>query len=265
MIALSAWWGLGYAAVLVATVTHYWHILHRDPAVGLTGQILALVSTVLLWVGPIRRARLGHGWPLVSPADSATSIALLMLLLHQLWTLFSREIESGFAVGAIALILLSFGLGAQPPTMTTLPQPSTAVLASKLLTLSGGSLLALAASLSLTSLLRGQRLRAREPLDAGRRDTLQHVSEMLVRGALSCLAIGLAVDTWWLQKVGLGNANDAQQAGLALAWMVYYFALRLRVHPRWRGWPWAAILAAGFACILPILIDAPWLENTLPI
>ena len=61
------------------------------------------------------------------------------------------------------------------------------------------------------------------------------------------------------------NANDAQQAGIALAWMVYFGALRLRANPRWRGWPWAAILSIGFLCVLPILIDAPWLEKTLPI
>jgi hypothetical protein len=84
-----------------------------------------------------------------------------------------------------------------------------------------------------------------------------------VRGALLCLALSLAVDTWWLQKVGLGNANDAQQAGIALAWMVYFVALRLRANPLWRGWPWAAILSIGFLCVLPILIDAPWLEKTL--
>jgi hypothetical protein len=79
------------------------------------------------------------------------------------------------------------------------------------------------------------------------------------------LAFSLAIDTWWLQKVGLGNANDAQQAGIALAWMVFFVALRLRAHPRWRGWPWAAILTVGFICVLPILINAPWLEKTLPI
>jgi hypothetical protein len=91
------------------------------------------------------------------------------------------------------------------------------------------------------------------------------VSEALVRGALLCLALSLAVDTWWLQKVGLGNEHDAQPAGIALAWMIYFFALRLTAYPRWRGWPWAAILSIGFLCVLPILINAPWLEMTLPI
>ena len=88
---------------------------------------------------------------------------------------------------------------------------------------------------------------------------------MLVRIALLCLAVGLAIDTWWLQKVGLGTKNDAQQAGVAIAWMVYFIAVRLRASPRWRGWPWVSILIVGFVCTLPILMDVPWLGNSLPI
>jgi hypothetical protein len=86
-----------------------------------------------------------------------------------------------------------------------------------------------------------------------------------VRGALFCLAVSLAIDTWWLQKVGLGNVNDAQQAGIAVAWMVYFVAIRLRSHSDWKGWPWTAILAVGFCCTLPILLNMPWLETTLPL
>jgi hypothetical protein len=95
--------------------------------------------------------------------------------------------------------------------------------------------------------------------------TDEKASEIIVRGALLCLAAGLAIDTWWLQKVGLGSSNDAQQAGIAVAWMVYFVALRMRAHPRWRGWPWAAVLTVGFICVLPILMNVPWLEDTLPI
>jgi hypothetical protein len=84
-----------------------------------------------------------------------------------------------------------------------------------------------------------------------------------VRGALFCLAASLAIDTWWLQKVGLGNINDAQQAGIAVTWMVYFIAIRLRTQPDWKGWPWTALVTVGFACTLPILLNVPWLELTL--
>jgi hypothetical protein len=93
----------------------------------------------------------------------------------------------------------------------------------------------------------------------------ERATAILVRVALLCLAVTLAIDTWWLQMVGLGNKSDAQQAGIAIAWMVYFVALRLRASPRWRGWPWAMILIGGFVCTLPILLDVPWLESQLPI
>jgi hypothetical protein len=80
---------------------------------------------------------------------------------------------------------------------------------------------------------------------------------------LVCLAIGLAIDTWWLQEIGLGNENDAQQAGIAIAWMIYFVALRLRTNSRWRGWPWAAVITAGFLCTLPILLDVSWLDASI--
>ena len=82
---------------------------------------------------------------------------------------------------------------------------------------------------------------------------------------LVCLAVSLAIETWGLQKIGLGTNGDAQQAGIAIAWMVYFVALRLRSSPRWRGWPWASVLLVGFACSLPILIDVPWLAMPLPV
>jgi len=296
MVIVTAWWGLGYAALMVSMVAYGWYLLRRDRAIGLAGLILALMSTLILWIALISRATMGHGWPLVSSADAAGGIALITLLLYAGWKLYTPELKTGFTVTAIALILLSYELGQHSPPLLAQPLPSTGVLVGTALKLLGGSLLAMAAAISVTPLIgswqvsrsgrrvvgleraHAERLRApgRAPENAhaagvphqgaeqSARD-LQRASETLVRGALLCLAFSLAIDTWWLQKVGLGNANDAQQAGIALAWMVYFGALRLRAHRRWRGWPWAAILSIGFVCVLPILINAPWLEKTLPI
>jgi hypothetical protein len=291
MVILSAWWGLGCSALTVSAVTFGWYLLKREKAVGLSGLILTLISTVLLWIGLISRAARGYGWPFASSADSAAGIALLMLLTYSIWKLFTDDLETGFAVTAIALILFSYGFGQQHLPLFNQSRPSTGIIVGLLLKLCGGSLLALAAAISITPLMNkwlSSRSRSQSayashdpsggfgpeniqdaPFQAARlhpeRPDLQHASEVLVRGALLCLAFSLAIDTWWLQKVGLGNTHDAQQAGIALAWMVYFGALRLRAHPRWRGWPWAAILSIGFICVLPILIDAPWLEQTLPI
>jgi hypothetical protein len=286
MMILTAWWGLGYSALMVSTVTFGWYLLRRDKAIGSTGLILTLISTAMLWIGLIARMIKGNDWPLTSSADLAGGIALIMLLLYSIWKLFSHELETGLFVTAIALVLFSYGLGQQSSHPLLQPVPSTGVLVGALLKLCGGSLLALAAAISLTPLIGNWlslRIRPR-PADTShgpaesyhrvsvqtargldKQADLQRTSEILVRAALLCLAFSLAIDTWWLQKVGLGNANDAQQAGIALAWMVYFGALRLRANPRWRGWPWAAILSIGFLCVLPILIDAPWLEKTLPI
>ena len=286
MVILTAWWGLGYAALMVSTITFGWYLLRRDRAIGLAGLILALIGTALLWIGLVSRIVYANEWPLVSSADLAAGIALIMLLLYSLWKLSSHELESGLAVTAIALVLFSYGLGQHPLPLYIQSPLSTGALLGTLLKLCGGSLLALAAAISVTPLIDDwlswrSRSSPVYPLHElgqgpggasvqaahgqGEQDDLQRTSEVLVRAALLCLALSLALDTWWLQKVGLGNAKDAQQAGIALAWMVYFIALRLRDNPRWRGWPWAAILGIGFACILPILIDAPWLEKTLPI
>jgi hypothetical protein len=296
MVILTAWWGLGCAALMVSTILFGWYLLVHDKASGLVALILTLISTTMLWIGLISRATQGYGLPFTFSAGSAAGIALIVLLFYSVWKLFSFELETGFAVTATALMLLSFGLGQRSLTRFGEPVSSIGLLIGTLLKLGGGSLLALAAAISVTPFIsshrasrnetqftklgraRSQRLRARQPETANlhpagtpqesaesRHSDLQHTSESLVRGALICLALSLAIDTWWLQKVGLGNANDAQQAGIALAWMVFFVALRLRTYPRWRGWPWAAILAIGFICVLPILINAPWLENTLPI
>ena len=63
---------------------------------------------------------------------------------------------------------------------------------------------------------------------------------------------------YWHDKVSdIPSGHDQE--------MIYFLALRLRASPRWQGWPWTAILMVGFVCTLPIVIDAPWLEITLPI
>ena len=264
MIAVTAWWSLSFASLMVAVVAFGWSASRRDKALGLTGQVLAATGTLMLWIGLMSNITKGQGWPFVSPADLAIGIALLTLTIYLGCSLAWRDVRSGFAVTAIAILLLGYGLGQQPTTPVAQPLPSTGVRVSTLLNVCGGSLLALAAAFSLTDLvirwIESQQGQQSSPAAIDDR-----VSEALVRGALICMALSLAIDTWWLQKVGLGNANDAQQAGLAIAWIVYFVALRLRIHPHWREWPWATVLTVGFLCTLPILINAPWIENTLPL
>lgn len=264
MIVVTAWWSLGFAALMVAVVAFGWSATRRDKALGLTGQVLAATGTLLLWIGLISHIAKRQGWPFTSSADLAIGIALLTLSIYLGCSIAWRDIKSGFAVTAIALLLLGYGLGQQPAMPVTQPPPSTGVRVSTLLNVFGGSLLALAAAFSLTHLATRwmAQQEGRQPSSATNDD---RVSEALVRGALICVALSLAIDTWWLQRVGLGNANDAQQAGLAIAWIVYFVALRLRTHPHWREWPWATVLTVGFVCTLPILINAPWLENTWPV
>jgi len=233
--------------------------------VGLVGQILATISALTLWSGLLSRAVKGRGWSLASPPDTAMGIALLLLLIYFGWKLFSRERGTGFAGATIALMLLSYGLGKRSQAPITILFISKGMLLSASLNLCGGSLLALAAAISVTDLVRIQYASCPSEQRKSAPNTNGNASEILVRGALLCLAVGLAIDTWWLQKVGLGSSNDAQQAGIAIAWMIYFVALRLRASPRWRGWPWTAILTVGFICTLPLLLNVPWLENTLPI
>jgi hypothetical protein len=271
MVIMAAWWGLGYAALLVATVIYGRFILRYRTAqesqtLSLTGQILATISTLTLWIGLLSRAIKGHGWPLVSPADTTTGIALFILLAYIAWKLFAQERGAGFFVTTIALLLLSYGLGRQSPGPITHPFASKGMLLSNVLNLCGGSFLALATATSLTNLLFSRRApHMQEQGKSTAQEPRETASEVLVRGALLCLAVGLAIDTWWLQKVGLGSSNDAQQAGIAIAWMIFFVALRLRANSYWRGWPWTTVLSAGFVCVLPILMNVPWLENTLPI
>jgi hypothetical protein len=200
----------------------------------------------------------------VSSADTAMGIAALLLLLHTGWSLFSHRQETSLLVTIISLALLAYALSQFPQGPVTRALTSRASLLSNALYICGGGLLALAAATGLSHVMRASRLPRWVAPGAAAQET-EEASEMLVRTALLCLAVGLAIDTWWLQKVGLGNENDAQQAGIAIAWMVYFVAVRLRASPRWRGWPWVSILIVGFLCTLPILMDVPWLGNSLPI
>jgi hypothetical protein len=222
---------------------------------------LLAASTLLLWASLVYRVVRGHGWAFQTPADRAGGIALLVLPLYLGWAIATQRQEAGWFVAAIALGLLSYSTIVQPPTFSTLAQSSLGARLSAVLELAGGAFLALAASASLPALIGSLAHVARRPGTNSSPGDL--ASEGFVRAALLCLALSLAVDTWWLQKVGLGNTQDAQQAGIAVTWMVYFVALRLRTQPDWRGWPWAAVITVGFGCALPILLNVPWLETPL--
>jgi hypothetical protein len=266
MVLTSACWGMGYAALMVATALYGWDLVRKPRAARLSGQVLLVTSTLVLWAGLFSRAIKGHGWPLVTPSDAAAGIALLTLLIHLIWSLVSpRQRDADIIVAITALLLLSFALSRFPRALATYATTSKGAVLSAAFTLCGGSLLALAAAVSLNELIRNRQTLTRADMPYETLATSQRATEILVRGALFCLAVTLAIDTWWLQMVGLGNKSDAQQAGIAIAWMVYFVALRLRASPRWRGWPWAMILIGGFVCTLPILLDVPWLESQLPI
>jgi hypothetical protein len=277
MVASAAWWGLGYAALLVAAVVYGWratrpYLTHVDNRSGIEsraiawiGQALLAVSTILLWAGLWNRAARGHGWPLVTSADAASGVALLLLLLYTCWSLLSGKQDAGLAVAVTAAGLLTYGLGRFSQAWIADSLISKASVLSSALNVCAASLLALAAAIGTTDAVLAWHRPAPQDEPGAKPRAEERTSEMLVRITLVCLAASLAIDTWWLQKVGLGGDGDAQQAGIAIAWMVYFFALRLRSSPRWRGWPWASLLAVGFVCTLPILLNVPWLDNTLPL
>jgi len=261
MMLLTATWSLGYAALVISVFIQGLRIFFQRHtlAAQLAAHVLLGLSTILLWTSLAVRITRGHGWPFSSPADLATGIALLMLFFYICWSLATRQRAAGLFVSAIALVLLSYALIRQPLTLSTQPFPSTGIRLGTGLNVAGGALLALAAATSLSTLA-GQPTAQAPGLS---RAAYDQASEVFVRGALFCLAVSLAIDTWWLQKVGLGNINDAQQAGIAVTWMVYFVAIRLRSQPDWKGWPWTALVTIGFVCTLPILLNVPWLEATL--
>lgn len=265
MVMVTAFWGVGYAALMIATVAYGWPSRNRRGLISRVARALIVISTLLLWSGVLGRALIGHGWPFVSSADRASAIGLLLLTIYLVWRQIARETDPGPVVAAIALLLFSYGLGHYLEGLLTEPVPPLGVLIENLLNAVGGGLLALAAACSVAGWLprgNGEPLAARKTLPVKRG---VDGSDKLVRGALLCLAVGLAIDTWWLQKVGLGAIDDAQQAGIAVSWMVYFVALRLRSSPHWRGWPWTAMLVAGFVCTLPMLIQVSWLGAPLPL
>ena len=271
MTLYAACWGLGYAAIWCAVAAYGWHSIQhyrkRDrslvwptaTALQWTGHLLSAASTILIWLGLWLRAQRGHGWPIVSSADAAGVVALILLVIHTLWAFLSPKYQSGTLVTLTVLALMSYTLGQFPDGLIALPLTNKASLVSEALNLCGASLLGLAAAASVTDTLR----RCLSQSEFSESNLEEQASEVLVRIALLCLAASLAIDTWWLQRVGFGGSGDAQQAGIAIAWMIYFVALRLRDSARWRGWPWASVLTVGFFCILPILLDVPWLEATL--
>lgn len=261
MMLLTATWSLGYAALVVSVSIQSLRVLSQRHTLAdqMAAHILLVIGTVLLWTSLAIRIVRGHGWPFNSPADLATGIALVMLSFYSGWSLVTRQRAAAPFVSGIALVLLSYALIRQPPTLSTQPYPSPGVRLGAGLNVAGGAFLALAAANSLSTLA-GQPTPQTQGTD---RVAYDQASEAFVRGALFCLALSLAIDTWWLQKVGLGNINDAQQAGIAVIWMVYFIAIRLRTQPDWKGWPWTALVTVGFACTLPILLNVPWLEATL--
>jgi len=277
MVMTAAWWGLGYGALLVAVVAYGRHFLHHyvfhDERTSFieriasrhVGESLSLVSIVLFGAGITSRALNGHGWPIITAADAAGGIALLALLFRFVQARLSRSSDAGLATTSIALLLLSYSLAHLPSAPVTMPFRPIGSVLSDVLDLGAGGFLAVAAAFSLAAIVHA---RLADPRAATAGASLQEddpASEVFVRAALLCLAGSLAVDTWWLQKVGLGRTGEVQQAGIAIVWMVYFVALRLRSAPRWRGWPWASVVSVGFVCALPILLDVPWLDLPLPI
>jgi hypothetical protein len=277
MIVTAAWWGLGYGALFVAVIVYGRHFLHhyvfhgeRTSAIERiasrrVGESLSLVSTVLLGAGIVTRALNGHGWPIITAADAAGGIALLALLFRAVRARLSQSSDAGLATTSVALLLLSYSVARLPRAPVTVPFTPIGSVLSDALDLGAGGFLALATAFSLAAVVHA-RLADPQAVAAGAsRQEDDPASEVFVRAALLCLAGSLAVDTWWLQKVGLGRTGEVQQAGIAVVWMVYFVALRLRSNPRWRGWPWASVVAVGFVCALPILLDVPWLDLPLPI
>lgn len=268
MMLMTATWGLGYAALAISLATSSILFLTQQYRAAIKRVALGLLasSTLLLWSSQAIRIVRGHGWPFQTPADLATGIVLLQLGVYVGWSIITRRHQAAWFVSAIALALLSYAVIEQPPTFSTQPFPSPGVRVGTILNLGGGAFLALASAASLSNVVLSRRDRT-STADTGTHERTEGdndlVSEAFVRLALLCLAASLAIDTWWLQKIGLGNVNDAQQAGIAITWMVYFFAIRLRAQPDWRGWPWTAIVTVGFGCTLPILLNVSWLETPL--
>lgn len=260
---LAICWGLGYAAVVVAAALLGGSFIRNDRALGLTGQLFLAPGAALPVTGLITQAMRSHAWPLATWMDTAVGIGLLMIVFYLAWTLLpsahnASQYSLGFVITLIAAILILWGLHRQGQTMIVNTATPINLLASQALIMCGGAFLGLSASGGLTDLggiVLNKRLPHWLPVEIS-------VNETFVRWALFFLAIGLAVDVWWVQDPNSGLIGNAQQAGIAIAWMIYFIALRLKTYPRWQRWAWAGILVVGFVCILPILLNVPWLEKT---
>lgn len=257
---MAALWGLGHAAVAAAAAAWGWLTVRSCRAAGLSGQVSMTLGVMLLVASLTVRAIRGHGWPLISSADTAAGIAIVMLLVYLVWASWSGEYGPGLVVAALSLILLTWATVAQFQSATR-PWRVESTLISGMLNMVGGACLGLAAAVGLYDLgRRGLQTR----LSRWHWATVSaNAGELSVRAALLFLAVALALDVWWGQKLDLGVTRNAQQAGTAIAWMVYFVAVRLRSHLFWRGWAWSAVLVIGFVCILPILLNVSWLETTL--
>ncbi|MBN1933596.1 MAG: hypothetical protein JW934_02965 [Anaerolineae bacterium] len=262
-IQLAAYWGLGGAALTVAVVLLIGYLLRSSRAFALTGQLLIAASVLFLVIGLTLRALQGHGWPFVSWTDTAAGIAILMLLIYLVWSIAAHTPSTGGIVALIALGLILLDVSQQTTAPVTLSIRQLNVVISNSATIWGGAFLGLSAATGLSGLAR-RALKARFGQGAWISAQLAaRWGEIWVRCGLFFLAASLAVDVWWVQQLDLSLTNNAQQAGIAVAWMIYFVALRLKNQPRWQGWPWDTIQVIGFACTLPILLDVPWLNQSL--
>ncbi len=260
---LAAYWGLGAAALTVAAVLLIAHLLHGQDTLAAAGQLLTAVGLLLFTAGLTLRAVRGHGWPFVSWNDTAAGMATLMLLIYLAWSIATRNPGGGAVAVPIALGLAALGIARQIKSPVTLPMGQLDAVISSGATLLGGAFLALSAVTGLSGLAR---LVLKARLGQGAwisAQTATRWGEVWVRCGLFFLAAGLAVDVWWVQQFDLNLTDNAQQAGIAVAWMIYFIALRLKGQPRWQGWAWDAIQVIGFVCTLPILLDVPWLNQPL--
>jgi|GEM_PF-4638511 len=260
---LAAYWGLGEAALAVAGVLLVGYMLQGWRAWARSGQLLVIVGEVFLGAALILRGVRGHGWPITFWPDMAAGIGVVMLLVYLVWSSATRNPSTGAVTVPVALGLSLLGAAQQVTAPVTTPMSNLNLVLSSGATLLGGAFWGLSASIGLSGLIR-LALKTRFirgcwlPARVGSR-----WSEIWVRGGLIFLAIGLAIDVWWVKPLDLVATDNVRQGGIAIAWMIYFIALRLKNHPRWQGWAWDAIQVIGFACTLPILLDVPWLNQPL--
>lgn len=260
---LAAYWGLGAAALAVAAALLIMHLLQGKSTVAFGGQLLTVIGALFFTAGLVLRAVRGHGWPFVSWSDTAAGIAVLMVFFYLIWSIATRNSGTGAILVPIALGLAALGISSQIAAPVTLPLSQLNVVISNGTAILGSAFLGLSAATGLSGLAR-RALKVRFGQGAWISAQLAaRWGEIWVRCGLFFLATSLAVDVWWVQQLDLNLTNNAQQAGMAVAWMIYFVALRLKSQPRWQGWPWDAIQVIGFACTLPILLNVPWLNQSL--